>query len=82
MVLISFTPAWGQTTAVPGVTVEARDVATNYVYTAQTNENGQYTLANLRDATYTLRARIADTKDRQVLTALRRRLRSPRPVEA
>jgi len=69
---LATTAAWSQTTfatltgvaldptgaAVPGVTVEARDVATNYVYTSQTNENGQYTLANLRDATYTLRARI------------------------
>jgi hypothetical protein len=45
--------------AVPGVAIEARDVNTNYVYRATTNENGQYTIANLRDATYVLRARAA-----------------------
>ncbi|MFN7925603.1 MAG: TonB-dependent receptor [Bryobacteraceae bacterium] len=42
---------------VPGVAVEARDNATGYVYKATTNDQGQYTLADLRNGTYTVRAR-------------------------
>jgi hypothetical protein len=41
---------------VPGVAVEAVDTGTNYVYKAVTNEEGLYTLANLRDGRYRLRA--------------------------
>ena len=33
----------------PKVEVEARDVATNYVYKATTNDAGIYTIANLRE---------------------------------
>jgi len=81
-------PAWSQTTfatltgvatdptgaAVAGVEVEARDLGTNYVYKAQTNDSGQYTIANLRDGTYRLRARMAGFQEFAVesirLTAL------------
>jgi hypothetical protein len=41
---------------VPGVQVEATHLATNYKYTATSNEAGQYTLVNLREGKYTLRA--------------------------
>ena len=43
--------------AIPGVAVEARDVSTGYVYKAKTNEQGQYTLADLRNGSYTLHAK-------------------------
>lgn len=42
---------------VPGVTVEARNLKTSYVYTAVSNGEGVYTLANLLDGTYQLKAR-------------------------
>jgi hypothetical protein len=42
--------------SIPGVAVEARDNATGYVYKATTNDQGQYTLADLRNGTYTLKA--------------------------
>ena len=42
--------------AVPAATIEATHLATNYVYTVQSNEAGQYTLANLREGVYTLKA--------------------------
>ncbi|MBL8221624.1 MAG: TonB-dependent receptor [Bryobacterales bacterium] len=72
--------AWGQSTfatitgtatdptgaAVPGVAIEARDTGTNYVYRATTNESGQYTIANLRDGTYVLRAKGAGFQEFQV----------------
>jgi hypothetical protein len=38
--------------AVPGVAIEATHVATNYQYTATSDSNGMYTLANLQDGTY------------------------------
>ena len=43
--------------AVPGAAVEARNVRTGYVYTATSNDEGVYTLANLLDGTYQLKAR-------------------------
>jgi len=44
---------------VPGVTLEATHAGTNYKYSARSNDAGQYTLANLLDGTYTLRATAA-----------------------
>lgn len=44
---------------VPGVKIEATHAGTNYKYSAASNEAGQYTLANLLDGTYTLRATAA-----------------------
>src|ERR1041385_701487 len=41
---------------VPKVQIEATHVASNYRYTAESNEQGNYTLANLREGEYTLRA--------------------------
>jgi hypothetical protein len=43
--------------AVPGATVEAHNVKTGYVYTATSSEEGVYTIANVLDGTYTLKAR-------------------------
>jgi hypothetical protein len=43
--------------AVPGATVEVKNLKTGYVYTASSNEDGIYTLGNLLDGTYTLTAR-------------------------
>jgi hypothetical protein len=63
--------------AVPKVEVEARDVATNYVYKATTNEAGVYTIANLREGTYVLHAKASGFKEfvveKIVLTALNTR---------
>jgi hypothetical protein len=42
---------------VPNVTIEATHTQTNYKYTAQSNEVGVYTLSQLREGEYTLRAR-------------------------
>jgi hypothetical protein len=42
---------------VPTVTIEATHTQTNYKYTAQSNEVGVYTLSQLREGEYTLRAR-------------------------
>lgn len=44
---------------VPNVTIEATHVQTNYKYTAQSNAVGVYTLSQLREGDYTLRARSA-----------------------
>lgn len=52
--------------AVPNVAIEARDIATNYVHRATTNEQGQYTIGNLRDGTYVLRAKAPGFQDHQV----------------
>ncbi|MGB9606269.1 MAG: carboxypeptidase regulatory-like domain-containing protein, partial [Bryobacteraceae bacterium] len=41
--------------AVPSATVEAVQQGTNYRYTAQANEVGNYTLAQLREGVYTVR---------------------------
>jgi hypothetical protein len=45
--------------AVANVAIEAKEIATNYTYNALTNDAGQYTIANLREGRYTLRARAA-----------------------
>jgi hypothetical protein len=42
--------------AVPGATVEARNLKTGYVYTATSSDEGVYTLINVLDGTYTLKA--------------------------
>jgi hypothetical protein len=49
--------------AVPGVSIEVRDIATGYVYKATTNEQGQYTVSDLRNGTYTLRAKASGFQD-------------------
>src|ERR671937_5211 len=41
---------------VPGAAVEATHVASNYKYTTQSNEVGNYTLPQLREGEYLLRA--------------------------
>ncbi|MGH9940355.1 MAG: carboxypeptidase regulatory-like domain-containing protein, partial [Blastocatellia bacterium] len=41
--------------AVSGANIEARNVKTGYIYTAMSNEEGVYTLANLLDGTYALK---------------------------
>ena len=43
--------------AVPNATVEATNVNTGYVYTAASNDEGIYTLNNLLDGTYGLKAK-------------------------
>lgn len=48
------TDAQGST--VPNAQIEATHIASNYRYTTQSNESGTYTLANLREGEYTLRA--------------------------
>src|SRR5438874_1337712 len=42
---------------IPGVAVEATHVQSNYHYTAQSNPAGVFTLAQLREGVYTLRAK-------------------------
>src|SRR5215472_10119378 len=42
--------------AVSGVVVEVVHVASNYVYTAKSNEVGIYTIGQLREGVYNLRA--------------------------
>src|SRR5262245_6369381 len=41
---------------VPKVTIEATHIQTNYKYTAESNDVGVYTLSQLREGDYTLRA--------------------------
>ncbi len=41
---------------VPGVGIEAREMNTGYVYRAETNDSGLYTIANIREGTFTLKA--------------------------
>ncbi len=48
---------------VPGVQIEATHVATNYKYTATSNEAGQYTLVNIREGSYTVRAKAAGFRE-------------------
>ncbi|MFN7920432.1 MAG: carboxypeptidase regulatory-like domain-containing protein [Bryobacteraceae bacterium] len=43
---------------VPGATVEATHLESNYKTTAQSNESGVYTLTQLREGEYTVRARV------------------------
>jgi hypothetical protein len=58
----------------PGVQIEVREINTGYTYKAETNENGLYTIANIREGTFTLRASKAGfadfTVDKVLLTAL------------
>lgn len=49
--------------AIPGATIEATHVQTNYVYTGQSNESGVYVLAQLRDGAYIVRVRSAGLKE-------------------
>jgi hypothetical protein len=49
--------------AVPGATVEAVHQESNYRYTAKTNATGVYTLAQLREGRYTVRAAAPGFKD-------------------
>ena len=48
---------------VPGVQIEATHVATNYKYTATSNEAGQYTLVNIREGSYTVHAKAAGFRE-------------------
>lgn len=48
---------------VPGVTVTAVHLASNYHYDAVTNDSGQYTLTQLREGPYTLKAQLAGFKE-------------------
>ena len=45
--------------AVPGVRIEAANLATNFKYTAISNEGGQYTVTGMLNGAYTLRATAA-----------------------
>lgn len=49
--------------AVPGASIEATHLQSNYRYTAQSNEIGHYTLSQLREGEYTLRARSPGFKE-------------------
>ncbi len=40
----------------PGVKIEATNIATNYKYTATSNDTGEYTVTGLLNGTYTVRA--------------------------
>lgn len=71
VLLFSALPAFAQSTfatltgtvtdpagaAVPGVNLEARDINTGYVYRATSNDQGQYTMSDLRNGTYALRVK-------------------------
>ena len=48
---------------VPNTTVEATHLQSNYRYTATSNQAGVYTLAQLRDGTYVLRAKASGFKE-------------------
>ena len=48
---------------VPGATVEARHVQSNYTYTINTNQAGHYTLGQLREGQYVLRIRMSGFKE-------------------
>ncbi len=50
-------------TSIPNASAEATHVQSGYRYTAQSNEAGIYTLAQLRDGTYTLRVHAAGFKE-------------------
>jgi hypothetical protein len=71
--LLALSPAQAQTTfasitgtvtdaggaVIPGVQIEATHVRSNYRYNAQSNEAGAYTLSQLREGEYILRASLA-----------------------
>src|SRR6266536_4677965 len=48
---------------VPGATITATHVSTNIQTTTASNEAGVYTLAQLREGTYTVRAQLAGFKE-------------------
>jgi hypothetical protein len=48
---------------VPGATVEARHLGSNYTYTTATNAVGHYTLGQLRDGEYVLRVHLTGFKE-------------------
>jgi hypothetical protein len=60
--------------SVPGVAVEAREINTGYSYRVETNENGLYTIANIREGTFIVKAAKSGfndfTVENIVLTAL------------
>ena len=60
--------------SVPGVVVEAREINTGYAYRVETNESGLYTIANIREGTFVLKATKSGfsefTVENIVLTAL------------
>jgi hypothetical protein len=74
--VLTATPAYSQTTfasitgtvtdatgaVVPNATVTATSVQTNIKTTAKSNEDGNYTVAQLKEGTYTLRAEAAGFK--------------------
>ncbi|MPY90812.1 MAG: hypothetical protein GEU99_23230 [Luteitalea sp.] len=47
----------------PGATIEAVHTATNYRYTGVSNEAGVYTIAQLREGEYVVRARLSGFKE-------------------
>ncbi len=49
--------------AIPGVSVVAVHLESNYKYTAQSNATGAYTLAQLREGVYTVRVQAAGFKE-------------------
>src|SRR5215471_2238982 len=53
-------PAGG---VIPGASIEAVHVESNYRYTTLSNETGNYTLPQLREGTYVLRAMLAGFRD-------------------
>jgi hypothetical protein len=77
LIAVLASPAFGQTTfatltgivtdeaaaVVPGATVEARHLASNYTYTTATNAVGHYTLGQLREGAYILRVQLAGFKE-------------------
>src|SRR5262249_55830416 len=53
-------PAGG---VIPGASIEAVHVASNYRYTTVSNETGNYTLPQLREGAYVLRATLAGFRE-------------------
>src|SRR5262249_29878481 len=51
---------------IPGATVEATHQGSNYRYTAQANEAGIYTLGQLREGVYSVRAQHAGFKESDI----------------
>ena len=49
--------------AITGVTVEAIHLGSNYKYTTKSNESGIYTIGQLREGVYNLRAAIPGFKE-------------------
>jgi len=52
--------------AVPGASVEATQVQTNYKYTATTSDAGEYTIANANAGTYVVRVRANGFQEQRV----------------